>query len=305
MVELSKLTPDLYANSVSVERAYEKCRKINTDNYENFTVVSRLLPQDKRKYIHALYAFSRYTDDLGDELEGGNLEALDQWERELEGVEKGDFTGNTILVALKDTIEANGLTLKPFKKIITANRLDQKNSSYETYEDLLYYCEHSANPVGRIFLNIFGYGGDRRIELSDKTCTGLQLTNFWQDVDRDERMGRVYVPREDMERFNYSRDELENRAYNENFVRLMEFEVNRARELLQEGLELVSTLDGRVKVDVALFNLGGLKILDKIESIDYDVLHGRPTVSKGEKVWLFLLTAAKVFLGGISRAERA
>ncbi len=304
MVKLSELTPDLYAGDVSVERAYEKCRSISTENYENFTVVSRLLPREKRKYIYALYAFSRYTDDLGDELEEGNLEALDRWESELEEIGKDEFRGNTILVALKDTVESNGLSLEPFKKIITANRLDQENRSYETYDDLLYYCDHSANPVGRIFLQIFGYGGRRRFELSDKTCTGLQLANFWQDVDRDEQIGRVYIPEEDMRRFNYSRKELQKRVYNDNFVELMEFEVNRARELLLDGLELVPTLDGRVKVDVRLFNLGGLKVLDKIESINYDVLHERPTVSRGEKVWLFLRTAARAPLGGLSRAGR-
>lgn len=304
MAELSEITPELYTENASVDKAYEECRRISTSNYENFTVVSRLLPRDKRKYIYALYAFSRYTDDLGDELEEGNLVALDRWEEELERINNSRLPGNVILVALRDTIEKNGLTLKPFKKIITANRLDQKNKSYDTYEDLLYYCDHSANPVGRIFLKIFGYDDERRNRLSDKTCTGLQLTNFWQDVNRDERMGRVYIPEEDMAGFNYSRSELENRVYNGNFVELMEFEVNRARKLLDEGLNLVPLLSGRVKIDVKLFNMGGLKILDKIEAIDYDVLHRRPTISKREKVWLFLVTALKGVLGGNLRGKR-
>ncbi|MBS3765435.1 squalene/phytoene synthase family protein, partial [Candidatus Bipolaricaulota bacterium] len=125
------------------------------------------------------------------------------------------------------------------------------------------------------------------------TCTGLQLTNFWQDVDRDERMGRVYIPEQDMKKFGYSRGHLEDRVYNERFVELMRFEVSRARDLLEEGLELVPTLDSRIKMDVRLFNLGGLKILDKIEEENYDVLHGRPTLSRSEKVWLFVSNLAK------------
>lgn len=293
MVKLKEVSPDLYRKDYSLESAYDICREIGTDHYENFTVVSRLTPADKRKYIYALYAFSRYTDDLGDELEEGNLVALDLWQEELEEAFKGNRPDNPILLALRDTARQHSLSRKPFEKLIRANRMDQRNKSYSTYEDLLDYCENSANPVGRIFLALFGYGDENRKVLSDKTCTGLQLTNFWQDVDRDEKMGRVYIPEEDMKKFGYSREKLENRIYNDEFVKLMKFEVARARELLEEGLELVPLLDNRLKMDVRLFNQGGLKILDKIEAENYDVLHGRPTLSKGEKVWLFFSNLLK------------
>ncbi|MCF7890203.1 squalene synthase HpnC [Candidatus Bipolaricaulota bacterium] len=293
MLELEDLNPELYRKDLTLEDAYEVCREISLGHYENFTVVSRLMPAEKRKYIYALYAYSRYTDDLGDELEEGNLEALDLWEEELTGIFRGEEPKNVILMALMDTVKSHSLTAEPFRKLIEANRMDQLNKSYETYEDLLEYCDHSANPVGRVFLGIFGYSDKRRRNLSDKTCTGLQLTNFWQDVDRDERMGRVYLPEEDMERFGYSREMLEERVYNEEFVKLMEFEVSRARDLLEEGLELVPLLDSRIKMDVRLFNQGGLKILDKIEEEEYDVLHKRPTLSRGEKVWLFFSNLMK------------
>ncbi len=293
MVKLKEVSPELYRQEFSLDSAYELCREIGTEHYENFTVVSRMTPADKRKYIYALYAYSRYTDDLGDELEDGNLEALDLWQEELEAAFRGKEPENPILLALRDTATRHSLSEKPFKKLIEANRMDQRQKSYRTYEDLLEYCDHSANPVGRIFLAIFGYGDEKRRELSDKTCTGLQLTNFWQDVDRDEKMGRVYIPEEDMERFNYSRDLLEDRIYNEDFVELMKFEVERARNLLQEGLELVPLLDNRLKMDVRLFNQGGLRILDKIEEEDYNVLHKRPTLSGGEKVWLFFSNLVK------------
>ena len=200
---------------------------------------------------------------------------------------------NAIIRALKDTVEKHSLTADPFRKLIEANRMDQRKESYGTYEELLRYCDHSANPVGRVFLGIFGYNDETRNKLSDSTCTGLQLTNFWQDVNRDEKMGRVYLPEEDMEKFGYSRDMLEDRIYNREFVKLMEFEVSRARNLLEEGLELVPLLDRRIKMDVRLFNQGGLKILDKIEEEEYDVLHKRPTLSRGEKVWLFFSNMIK------------
>ncbi len=293
MVELENLNPELYRKDLTLEDAYGVCKDISVGHYENFTVVSRLMPAEKRKYIYALYAYSRYTDDLGDELEEGNLEALDLWEKDLMGIFQGEDPENAILMALQDTVETHSLTAEPFCKLIEANRMDQLNRSYETYEDLLEYCDHSANPVGRVFLGIFGYNDARRNELSDKTCTGLQLTNFWQDVDRDERIGRVYLPEEDMKKFGYSREMLEDRVYNERFVELMKFEVSRARELLEGGLELVPLLDKRIKMDVRLFNQGGLRILDKIEEEEYDVLHKRPTLSRGEKVWLFFSNLMK------------
>lgn len=293
MVELENLNPELYRKDLTLEDAYDLCRDISVGHYENFTVVSRLMPAEKRKYIYALYAYSRYTDDLGDELEEGNLEALDLWEEELMKIFRGEEPDNAILLALKDTVKSHSLTADPFRKLIEANRMDQLNKSYETYEDLLEYCDHSANPVGRVFLGIFGYNDKRRNDLSDKTCTGLQLTNFWQDVDRDEKMGRVYLPEEDMGRFGYSREMLEDRIYNEEFVELMKFEVSRARDLLQEGLELVPLLDSGIRMDVRLFNQGGLRILDKIEEEEYDVLHKRPTLSRGEKVWLFFSNLLK------------
>lgn len=293
MVELENLNPELYRKDLALEDAYEVCRDISIGHYENFTVVSRLMPAEKRKYIYALYAYSRYTDDLGDELEEGNLEALDTWEKDLMRVFQGEEPKNAILMALQDTVRSHSLTAEPFRKLIEANRMDQLNKSYGTYEDLLEYCDHSANPVGRVFLGIFGYNDERRNNLSDKTCTGLQLTNFWQDVNRDERMGRVYLPEEDMKRFGYSRKMLEDRIYNEEFVELMKLEVSRARNLLEEGLELVPLLDSRIKMDVRLFNQGGLSILDKIEEEEYDVLHKRPTLSRGEKVWLFFSNLLK------------
>ena len=291
---------DDFDSAGGLEEAYDTCRRINEGHYENFTVVSRLLPRDKHKYVHAFYAYCRFTDDLGDELKGNRMAALDRWEEAVR--DSLDFSSNPshpILLALQDTVRKLDLPRDQFYKLIEANRMDQNNHRYQTYEDLLEYCNHSANPVGRIFLNIFGYGTDRQYRLSDKTCTGLQLTNFWQDVSRDEKKGRIYIPLEDMDRFNYGEEDLTNQVYDERFVKLLKFEVERARGLLEEGLGLVEFLEGRLKVDVTLFNKGGLAILDKIQALDYDVLHHRPTLSKVEKMELFLSTLIKTGLGAL------
>lgn len=285
--------------------AYEKCIELGRDHYENFTVVSRLLPRQYRKYVYALYAYCRHTDDLGDEYGGDREEKLKQWEQDLDCCFSSTCTpSHPILLAVDDLVQRFGLPADPFYKLIEANRMDQKNESYETYQDLLYYCDHSANPVGKLFLAIFGYQDERRQQLSDSTCTGLQLTNFWQDVWRDYQKGRIYIPQEDLRRFDYSSEELSDRRFNENFKRLMEFEVGRARELLREGLRLPPLLDDRIKADVTLFNKGGLGVLDKIEELDYDVLNVRPTISTPEKVWLFVDNYFRSLLTGDSRDER-
>lgn len=273
--------------------SYRFCREINRNHYENFTVVSRLLPRDSRKYVHAFYAYCRYTDDLGDEYEGDSLEVLDGWEEEVKSCFEGGGTNHPILTALEDMKGKFDFSPEPFLDIIEANRMDQLNSSYRTYEELLNYCDHSANPVGRVFLKIFGYEDPKRRKLSDKTCSGLQLANFWQDVSRDLKKGRIYIPQEDLEEFDYSTDELEKRVYNREYASLMEFQVDRARNLLEEGLRLVDKVDGRIRVDVELFNRGGLRILEKIEALDYNVLHKRPTFSKYEKTLTFLSTSLK------------
>jgi phytoene/squalene synthetase len=139
-----------------------------------------------------------------------------------------------------------------------------------------------------LVLHLFGYRDDERRRLSDATCTALQLANFWQDVSRDLEKGRMYIPLDDMERFGYSEAELLARRDNDSFRRLIAFQVQRTRELFREGLRLVPRVRGRLRLDLRLFSLGGLAVLDAIERMDYDVLHRRPTVSKARKAWLAL-----------------
>ena len=224
----------------SVEEAYARCERLAKTHYENFTVGSWFLPRDSRKHFYAVYAFCRFVDDLGDEYQGDRLKALDFWELEIERCYDGT-PQHPYMMALQNTIRAFQIPKEPFLKLIQANRMDQDNSRYPTYEDLDRYCQHSANPVGHLVLYVCGYRDQERQRLADYTCTALQLANFWQDVARDFAMGRIYIPLEDMERFGYSEDELSRGTVTDEFRSLMAFEVERARDLFHRGLRLVDT----------------------------------------------------------------
>ena len=167
-------------------------------------------------------------------------------------------------MALQHTIEAYDIPREPFLKLIEANRIDQRKQRHATYQDILHYCEHSANPVGRLFLHLFGYRDPERQRLSDFTCTALQLANFWQDVRRDFDMGRIYIPVEDMDRFGVTEEDIAKGVCTDAFRRLMAFEVERARELFALGAPLTEQVDGVARLDIRLFTLGGLSVLDAI-----------------------------------------
>jgi squalene synthase HpnC len=285
------------APGITPEEAYARCAELAKTHYENITVSSWLLPREKRNHIYAIYAFCRFVDDLGDEYAGDRLRALDAWERDLLSC-YDDTPRHPYMIALQQTIRTFDIPKEPFLRLIEANRMDQTVRRHATYRDLEHYCRHSANPVGRLVLYVFGYRDQERQRLSDYTCTALQLANFWQDVARDYSMGRIYIPVEDMERFGYSEDQLSQRLPTGRFRELLAFEVERARDLFRRGLMLVETLDGILKLDVALFSLGGMKVLDLIERQGYDVLTRRPKLSKATKVRIMLSTALKLKLLG-------
>jgi squalene synthase HpnC len=276
--------------------AYEWCRQYARRHDENFTVVSWFLPRDLRPHFFALYAFCRWTDDLGDEAAGDRLAQLAAWESDLRACFAGRRT-SPLFVALGRTIDRYRIPDEPFLRLIEANGIDQRVASFETYDDLARYCEHSAAPVGRMVLYVLGYRDEERQRLSDATCNGLQLANFWQDVSVDLAKGRVYIPLEDMRRFGYSTDDLRARVVNAAFRDLIRFEVRRARELFDRGRDLEARLDRRARLDVRLFRLGGEAVLDAIEGADYDVLSSRPRVSKGKKLWMALSNGVRMKAG--------
>ena len=275
------------AKAYSLAKAYAYCQRLATSHYENFTVASWLLPRALRPHVHAVYAYCRGVDDLGDEAEGDRLTLLDDWEAELRRCFDGDAQ-QPAFVALQETIRRFDIPPEPFLRLIEANRMDQRVNRYRTFTDLQAYCQNSANPVGHLVLYLFGYRDEVRQRLSDSTCTALQLTNFWQDVRRDLGKGRIYIPLEEMERFHYSEEDLLAARFDGRLRDLMAFQVRRTRELFRSGLELIPRVRGRLRLDLRLFSLGGLAVLDAIEDTGYDVLNRRPKLSRARKALLAL-----------------
>jgi len=269
----------------TLDEAYKHCRHIVLGRYENFPIVSWLLPRAQRPHVYAVYAYCRGVDDLGDEAEGDRLALLDDWERELRAAYDGS-PSDPRFVALANTIREFDIPREPFERLIEANRRDQAVSRYETFESLLDYCTYSANPVGHLMLYVFGYRDPVRQGLSDATCTALQLTDFWQDVTDDLEQDRIYIPQEDLERFGVSEDDLRSRRVTPDFRRLMAFEVQRARDYFDDGLELIGVVSGRLRADLRVLTLSGLAALDEIARRGHDVLTSRPTLSRRRKLTL-------------------
>ena len=278
------------ATPPTLAESYAYCADLARSHYENFTVVSRFTPGEHRPALEAVYAFCRHTDDLGDEAEGDRLALLDEWEAELG---RGD-SAHPIMVALQDTVRRSQIPGELFRKLIEANRMDQGTGRFEAYADVLHYCDHSANPVGRMVLHVLGEASEENVRLSDATCTALQLANFWQDVARDCAMGRIYIPMEDVRAFGCTEEQIANGTADRAFRHLMRFEVDRAQALFEEGLPLATRLRGRARLAVALFSKGGMRVLDAIRKQDYDVLSRRPVVTRSRKLRLIASTAARL-----------
>jgi squalene synthase HpnC len=284
------------AAPISTEQSFDACERLATTHYENFSVLSWFLPQRLRPHFSSVYAFCRHTDDLGDEGAASpqeRLAYLDAWETDLRRCfVPGEQPEHLYLIALRETIRRFDLPPEPFLRLIEANRMEQRACRYPTYADLLRYCEHSANPVGRLVLMLYGYRDDERQRCSDAICTALQLTNFWQDVALDFHLRQhIYLPLEDMARFGYDESALARSEVTPAFRALMAFEVERARCLFYEGMPLLAQLGGLPRRAVALFALGGLEILAAIKRRNYDVLSQRPTLSRHRKFWLMARVA--------------
>jgi squalene synthase HpnC len=244
--------------------------------HENFSVASILAPAGARPHLRAIYGFARLVDNLGDEAPGDRRLLLDELERELDGPPRTE-----IMRRLSRTITACRLPREPFARLIEANRIDQRTPRYETWDDLLEYCRHSAEPVGRLVLGVFGRAGERGlVALSDDVCTGLQLVNFLQDPPRDLALGRVYLPQEDLRRFAVSEEELGAGPPSERLVSLFRFEADRAHALLERGRPLGAALGGRAGRSVALFAHGGVAAIDALERAGWDVFTRRPAPSR-------------------------
>ncbi|MGB6726235.1 MAG: squalene synthase HpnC [Terracidiphilus sp.] len=277
----------------SLDEALAYCRRLAETHYENFHVATWFLPRALRPHFHAIYAYCRISDDLGDEVpdRSAALALLDLWGRELDACYEGRAR-HPVFVALAETIRVCSIPKEPFADLLVAFRLDQTVTRYETMDDVFGYCRNSANPVGRLVLYACGEVGanvrEENFRLSDLTCTALQLANFWQDVKVDFAKGRVYLPQVDMRRFGVSDETIAQGIATPEFRAQMRYEVDFARSLFEQGLPLIGRVNRDLAVDLDLFSRGGLEILRAIERQDYDVLSARPAISKRTKFSLAL-----------------
>ncbi|MGB9030154.1 MAG: squalene synthase HpnC [Acidobacteriaceae bacterium] len=280
----------------TLDEARVWCRRLAETHYENFHVASWFLPRRLRPHFHAIYAYCRVSDDLGDEV--GNpeqsLALLDLWGEELDACYRGQAR-HPVFVALAETIRICDIPKEPFADLLVAFRQDQTVTRFPTMAEVLGYCRYSANPVGRIVLYACGYRDSERFALSDQTCSALQLANFWQDVRVDYSKNRIYFPLEDMIRFGVDEASIAKARFTPQFRDLMRYEVDYARTMFRAGLPLIGKVDRELALDLDLFSRGGLEILRAIERQDFNVLRARPAISKTRKASLLLRALTRKF----------
>ena len=290
------LAPKDYVNSAhALSGTYTKPEAeqythwLATHHYENFHVVSFLLPKRLHQDFYNVYAFCRWADDLGDEIgdTAESLRLLAWWRDELEAMYLGRVQ-HPVFVALEGTVRKYDLPQQLFADLISAFEHDQRVTRYANWDELFEYCRCSANPVGRLVLRLCGYSDAERDRMSDATCTALQLANFWQDVTVDLEKDRVYFPLEVLARNGYTVPDLQAGTFNPAFQNVMRDAIHVARKLFLDGLPLSKTVGRRLGFDLDLFSRGGMRVLEKIEQQDYNVLARRPAISKFERVQLLV-----------------
>ncbi len=293
---VAQLQPKDYVKTVAAgstsytqAESLEYTRWLATHHYENFHVVSVLLPKALHQDFYNVYSFCRWADDLGDEIGDTqeSLRLLAWWRKELHAMYRGE-AAHPVFIALRNTVEARAIPVEPFDRLITAFEQDQIVTRYSSFADVFGYCVNSANPVGHLVLYLCGYRDAERQKLSDHTCTALQLANFWQDVTVDLQKDRIYLPMQLLAKHGYSPEELLSLQFDARFQTLMREAVDITEDLFRKGLPLIDTVNRRLALDLELFSRGGMKILDKIRAQGYDVLKRRPQVTKAERVALML-----------------
>jgi phytoene synthase len=274
----------MFASETALRAAYAECRRLASRHYENFPTASYLVPRDKRDALAAVYAFARYADDVADEPGVENrLEKLADWRAKLDACYAGE-SDHPVFLALHNSAERFQLSRANFEKLLHAFESDVVVNRHPNFSSLLGYCTCSANPVGRLVLELFGYHDSHLFELSDNICTALQLTNLWQDVAIDLSRDRIYLPQEDMAQFNYTLEDLRAGRCDDRWRELLALEIGRTRELFERGKSLPEEVQPKLRTQLRLTWLGGTKILNKIEAVSYNVFQRRPSLGK----WDFL-----------------
>ena len=294
-------SPEAMDRNWSPEEGRAYTRWLAANHYENFHVVSFLLPKRLHQDFYNVYAYCRWADDLADEIgdPAESLRLLAWWRGQLDEMyhllDKGSAT-HPVFAALASTVAQYGIPRQPFSDLIDAFVQDQTVTRYRNWDELFRYCRNSANPVGRLVLYLAGYSDAARQSLSDATCTALQLANFWQDVTVDLLKDRVYIPLEIMQRHGYTLEELFARRFTPAFAAVMRETVAQTRDLFLEGLPLAGMVDRRLAIDLDLFSRGGMRVLEKIARQGYDVLGARPAISRMERAGLLLGSVARMAL---------
>lgn len=263
------------------------------DHYENFPVASVLLPRRLVPAVEAIYAFARSADDLADEgdaLPAARLAALAAYEAALDSIARGEAQSDPMFDRLAAIIAQYSLPLQPFADLLSAFKQDVGTKSYASFPLLLDYCRRSANPVGLLMLSLYGAANERNVTDSDAICSALQLINFLQDVAIDREKDRLYLPLDDLARWGVTAAQLDRAEVDEKFRALMQFELDRARALMLSGAPLAKRLPGRIGWELRLVVQGGLRILESIEKVEFDVFKRRPKLKLPD--WLVIVWRA-------------
>ncbi len=269
--------------------AYKKAEIFAKFHYENFPVISLFIPKDLRKHVAIIYWFARTADDLADEgaySTDVRLTKLNEFENRLTKALEGNYE-SSFEFALFSTISSKNLSNQLFYDLLKAFKQDVIKKRYDTFEDLLNYCKFSANPVGRLILELNNIRSENAFIYSDKICTALQLTNFYQDTEIDIGKGRIYYPLNEMKKNNVSEELFVNKMNNSDFQQLLKYSVLRTEEMFKEGRGILNYLKGRLKFEINWTILGGEAILDKIKSSNYRIFNNRPELNRFD--FLFLL----------------
>ena len=285
-----------------IRAAYAECRRQARRHYENFPVASYLVPRDKRDALAAIYAFARYADDVADEPGvGGRLEKIAAWREMLCECYSGE-AHHPVFLALQDSARRFNLSFENFDNLLRAFESDVGVNRHQDFSSLLAYCACSANPVGRLVLELFSHREPELFALSDCLCTALQLTNFWQDVARDLERDRIYLPLEDLQRFNYSLDDLRAGRMDDRWRELMKFEITRTCEFFYRGKALPERVAPALRLQLRLTWLGGMSVLGKIAGVGYDVFRRRPSLSKLDFLRLYFRARHSLWAGSGDQA---
>ena len=276
-------------NKETLQNAYAECLNMASSHYENFPVASRLLPKDLRKPIAVIYTFARRADDYADEGEltdDERINALNDFSSKLEQIEQGEFVDDSTFIALADVIQQHNLPLSLFHDLLTAFKMDVSKTRYTNFGEVMEYCRYSANPVGRLLLYLNNAASPQNLGMSDAICSALQLTNFLQDISQDiEENDRIYIPRDEMELFGVTENDIRNKITNQATRKLIEYQIRRTLKLMQAGAPLGKVLKGRMGLELRLTIMGGSRILYKLNQ-QFDNVFSRPRLSKWDITWV-------------------